>query len=57
MQRCLAVSYLPISTEYCSHFRRLMTHEAEMIRCAETSGANYQSTQGNIPENRRPQPD
>jgi hypothetical protein len=55
--RCLVESYRTLSTEYCSHLRRLITHETEKIVCAETSGTNYKSTQDNIPDARRSRPD
>jgi len=53
----LVVSYCPFNTDYCFYLRRLMTHEAEMISCPETSRNNYRSTQSNIPDERTPQPD
>jgi len=34
-----------------------MTHDAETISCTETSRNYYRSTQGNIPDERTPQPD
>jgi hypothetical protein len=35
----------------------MMTHEAETISCLETSRNNYRSTQGNIPDERKPHRD
>ena len=42
---------------YSLLFRSSSAHEVETVGCPETSRTNFQSREGNIPDERTPQPD